>query len=55
MSNILNNIFKAHKNEIDLKLFLLLPIPKPSKMKGPPKNLRPINTTKCYFIFFSHF
>ena len=39
----LNSIMENHVNEINLEHSILLPIQKPNKEKGPPKNLRPLN------------
>ena len=42
ISKILNDIFTNNDNEIQLGNGILLPIPKPKKIQGPVKNLRPI-------------
>ena len=41
--NNLNNIPENHVNEINFGHSILIPIQKPNKGKGPPKNLRPLN------------
>ena len=41
--NNLKNILENHVNEINLGHTILLPIQKPNKEKGPPRNLRPLN------------
>lgn len=41
--NNLNNILQNHVNKIDFGHSILLPIQKPNKEKGRPKNLRPLS------------
>ena len=42
ISNILNSIFENNDTSLNLGTGILLPIPKPKKIQGPVKNLRPI-------------
>ena len=43
ITNNLNNVLETHKDNINFGLSVLLPIQKPNKDHGPPKNLRPLN------------
>ena len=43
IASVLNKIFEDHMETINIGKSILQPIPKPGKVEGPKKNLRPIN------------
>ena len=43
IANSLNDLIENHNETMNTGQSILLPIPKPKKEIGPPKNLRPLN------------